>query len=121
MNLTPLDMATSKIQAKKTLLWTNPAPTSSFSAQTISSIDFSGYDEVEIEFIFNAADTTVRLFNKIQVGSKGMLFAVRAQPFYTQYREVTINSNSVVFDNCVLGTGATYNDHDIPYKIYGIK
>ena len=113
-------MATSKIQAKKTLLWTNTEPTSSFSAKTLS-IDFSGYSKVEIEWCFNTSNSAYRLFNKVEVGTKGMLFTVRAQPFYTQYRDVTINSNSAVFDNCVLGNGATYNDHVIPYKIYGIK
>lgn len=107
----------------RTLLWTNPNPTSAFSAQTIS-IDLSGYDEIEIWHSEESA--SMLIMSRGIVGYSTELMGFRNDPYVEQRRTVTTTQNSVRFDACALGTqlGGYYgifNDRNIPQKIYGIK
>lgn len=106
---------------RRTLLWTNSSPTAVFSAQTIS-LDLSDYNEVEIEWLHNTGEQRSRLFNKGEVGASGLLFTVRTDSFAVQLRQFSSSASGITFTGGYVGTNAaSYDNHCIPYKIYGIK
>lgn len=102
-----------------TLLWTNPDPTSSFAAQTVS-VDLSGYDAIEI--VGTGGVQTPRLFiNKMLVdGNNWAMFSVSGASSYYYNRHVDVLTTGLTFStgyrNGTAGTG-----YCIPLKIYGIK
>ena len=105
----------------KTLLWTNTSPTTGFGAQTVQ-LDLSGYDDVEVEWIHNTNEQNKVLYNRCKVGKSSFLFVTRVDIFLTQMRQLDANSNGIYFGDCQLGSNATiYNNHCIPYHIYGIR
>ena len=103
------------------LLWTNSAPTSSFSAQTIA-LDLTSYKMVYIEARW-ATDDAGTVSSIARVGYGNYLFA-----FYNakQSRRFDVTTSGVEFMACVYGSTATTamstdNSHSIPERIYGIK
>lgn len=105
------------------LLWTNPSPTSAFSAQTVT-LDLSSYDDVEIEMagVGTYASTTTQTF-KLEVNIGGLL-SISANNIWWRY--VTPRTTGVEFGagyrTTTYGSNATLdNDQMVPRKIYGIK
>lgn len=102
----------------KKLLWTNPSPTSSFSAQTIS-LDLSNYDEVEIEAKQLASGTIVQLC-RVGIGkqTKCLFRDGNANNFYT--RTFVVSASSIQFGDAYYNSTVTNTDC-VPIAIYGIK
>ena len=108
-----------------TLLWTNPNPTSSFSAQTIS-LDLSKYDAVEVVARQFRSDPYC-FSSKTEVGKSGKLFCYG----YDDARELdarnySVSTTGVSFETgyyavISASSGSTSASHNVPYKIYGIK
>lgn len=118
------------------LLWTNPNPTSSFAAQTVS-LNLSGYDMVEIAF-YQATSQLYTHTKRVLVGCVSDLGVVTTRFLETSgtstsgtwstSRQVNVKTTGITF-----GAGAyeyTYNNgnnhvvnnsYTIPLKIYGIK
>lgn len=114
-------------------LWTNPNPTSSFSAQTIT-LSSDGYDFLEIYYcspVMNSIYTNTVLSTKILKGYNGVLnFAGNGSSAGTQYnmnfyRQVNRNSDkSFSITSCVYYWGSNSASNDaflIPLKIIGYK
>lgn len=100
----------------KKLLWTNPSPASSFSAQTIS-LNLSDYDCVEIEtYLSPNGMTTTRLTEVGKMGEVGGLGS--AGDRYA--RMATVSATGITFTEGKTN-GTTNNANAIPYKIYGIR
>lgn len=106
----------------KKLLWTNPSPTSSFAAQTIS-LDLSDYDAIEIIIRSDTANTYTLAPIVTEVGKGGIAFNSTA---YNSGRQFTTTTSGITF------TAATYyssygnwsttsTNALIPVYIYGIK
>lgn len=123
---------------KKTLLWTNPNPSSAFSAQTTAISNLSLYDEIEVYFL--NADGQYdgggkKLYQKGKVGEPSVLCCsnfvlggdVGSRTCSTN-RGFSFSGNNIVWKNGqrtlvsggVFSTGAD-NSACIPLKIYGIK
>lgn len=104
------------------LLWTNPSPTSSFSAQTVA-LDLSSYDDVEIEMVGDTTNANTTQNFKLTVGV-GSLLDISANNIWWRY--VTPRTTGVEFGagykTTTYGSGATLtNTQMVPLKIYGIK
>jgi hypothetical protein len=88
-------------------------------------LNLEGYDEIEIVFVHNInadGSNTRTLYTRTEVGKNGEADFVRTDTFLTQRREYNTTLTGISFGDCVLGSNATvYNNHTIPYKIYGIK
>ena len=105
---------------RRTLLWTNANPTATFAPQTVS-LDLSSYDAVAVEFKAYP-DLWIMLNAKTEIDLKGMCSMGRNDVFYVQNRVFSPTASGVAFENCTLGTNSSvYNNHNVPYKIYGIK
>ena len=108
-----------------TLLWTNPNPTSSFSAQTIS-LDLSKYDMVEVVFKQYASNPFFST-SKTEVGKSGKLFSygyedVREMDGRSYKVSTTGVSFQVGYSAMISASSGTAADGQcVPYKIYGIK
>lgn len=115
-------MATSMIQAERTLLWTNPSPTSSFGAQTVS-LDLSHYDSIEIEYVMQA-QYQVSISAHASVGVSAYLFGAAGGNYA---RQITITTTGVQFAAGIYyaayggGGATTSNTVLVPIRIYGIK
>lgn len=94
------------------LLWTNSAPTSSFSAQTIP-LDLSGYDLILI-----TSENSVS-FAENNVGSKRQI-TYSSTSGQIRHRDFTVATTGITFD-AGYGGSSTDNSNCRPYKIYGIK
>lgn len=99
------------------LLWTNPSPTSAFTAQTVN-LDLTVYTGVIVEFYHGDAQQYVssRVYvKKTDDFSKkfGGGFVVDAA--YAK-NILALNDEGIQFDN-----GSPNNTACIPYKIYGVK
>lgn len=84
-------MATGTIPNKLDLVWTNPSPTSTFAAQTVS-IDLSKYSFVWIQFSVNSTGTNPNSFTA--------LFPVNGDSFQTQ-ASINVSGNTGSPCNCV--------------------
>lgn len=105
------------------LLWTNPAPSSSFGARNLS-VEMDGYDA----FLVLGMDGSCILNN--QVGASNVLFGKFSFWNNTGYnlsmRSVTRGSNTINFSECKILDGGplnsgVFNQNCIPQKIYGIN
>lgn len=105
------------------LLWSNPSPTSEFSAQTIS-LDLSNYDDVDIViyggqvYRYHIADSlSSTAFTRAQLSG--------ANYVELHGRRITISSTGIVFTDGYAPYGSTQgsvNNHAAkPYLIYGIR
>lgn len=116
-------MATSTIQAEKTLLWTNPNPQNTFGAQTVS-LDLSSYSAVQI--LCKERNDLSPLLPAI-TAQKDEATILPLCEHYNFKRQFDVKSDRVEIGNTIsyaaygnTNTG-TYNAYIIPYKIYGIK
>ena len=94
------------------LLWTNSAPTSSFSAQTIQ-LDLSGY-----ALILITSENSVS-FAENNVGSKSQI-TYSSTSGQIRHRDFTVVTTGITFD-AGYGGSSTDNTNCRPYKIYGIR
>lgn len=112
------------VGTKMTLLWTNPAPSSPFGAQSVS-IDGEGYDA----FLVLGMDGNCILNN--QSGTTGVLFGKFTFWNQTGYnlsmRGLSVGAGpSIGFGECkILDCGplnaGVFNQNCVPQKIYGIN
>lgn len=104
-----------------TLLWTNPDPTSSFAAQTVSA-DLSGYSFYGIVPIFSTATPNIIPMQVFPCDdSQNHVMTVTARSNNNNGgRQITFSTSGLTFG---AGTysGSSNNSYAIPYKIYGIK
>lgn len=107
------------------LLWTNPSPTSNFSAQTITVTNLSNYDAYMIFYVANASGAfySSKIFSKNET-SKSLILDMAEN--VTIYRKFVNNGDSTLtFETGYICT--TYNtkttdaSRSMPIKIYGIK
>ena len=106
-----------------TLLWTNPNPTSEFSAQAIS-LDLSKYDMVKIDYNaygIKSEETYVGKSCRLSIVSPGGA----AMYITARFRDCTVMTDGIKFDegrtSYAVATSDINNANCIPYKIYGIK
>ena len=116
------------------VLWTNPSPTSPFSAQTININGLSNYKCIEIYYLvytgnpkqeyqkyyYNSTYNTGELTSVFTHGNRG----------YIGSRKFTVSSSGITFDNNYdywrAGTTDSFqlnedNNWTLPYKIIGYK
>lgn len=105
-----------------TLLWTNPAPSSAFGAQTVS-VDLSAYSKIRIE---TKSSTTRRGRSyDVYIGETAQMDMLANG--YVGLRTAAVSASGVVFSGGSLylsyaGTlTANYDSYAIPTKIFGIK
>ena len=126
-------MATGTIKdtLKRTLLWTNSAPTTAFGQQTIP-LALANYDEVEVVYTTDSNHRFICPLVRAKIGEDGILFAISGSSgFFSGNpaflgRSFATNANGVVFGDGVLASTAssTYQGQGtacIPQRIYGIK
>lgn len=120
---------------RRTLLWTNPSPTSSFAAQRTVPLDLSNYDEVEVSFMLWTGYQQTSNIMRCKVGANAIVTAVASSNSYAvgSYpdplaRGMAVSVTGVQFGGGVESNPASgsntykYADHVlIPYQIYGIK
>lgn len=116
-------MATSKIQAEKTLLWTNPSPTTSFAGQALN-IDISKYSFLAVTTNWfangNANEVGCHL---LESGTRCIVTEAKDVNGYrvfdlTDANQIVIGEGLQYHFN---GGTATENRRIVPIKIYGIK
>lgn len=114
----------------RTLLWTNPIPTSAFGQQTITISNLNVYDQIEIEFneynevrsleIYKT-DATIHGFYITKVMGDS---SISSKTSFVR-RQCAINNGSISFSRGAFRTyDASWVESDIsvvPIKIYGIK
>lgn len=112
---------TVKLGIDMDLLWTNPDPTSSFVAQTIS-LNLSGYDYV---YVIVRATTGESHFGSyiVPVGASQELLCVATT--YLRKRNATVSTSGITFDGgynqASISTWDSNTSSAIPYQIYGIR
>ena len=110
----------------KTLLWTNPNPSTAFVFQDMS-FNLSGYDKIYIIYNNNGAEGIAKVNGGVvQHNTMGCIYTEYASYFHVVMREVTVSSSIIHFsDSWYKWTNQTYvaynNENLIPQKIYGIK
>lgn len=106
---------------KMDLLWTNPSPTASFSAQTIS-VDLSEYDLVVVcirSFPLNDGDSGFsNLIGYKELRSVATIAGSSSNK--NGRRRFTPSDTGVEFESCTYD-GNTYNNFAVPIYIYGVK
>lgn len=118
---------------RRTLLWTNSAPSSNFAEQTIS-LALSNYDMIEVTYLSWAGFNYLNPVMLVPLSGSSdfaiMTSSSGTDGFYAGYpyfmaRSFYATPTGVTFQN---GTGGwhggvwtTRNDCCIPWKIYGIK
>lgn len=114
--------------AKIAKLWTNPAPASTFAAQTVA-LDLSGYDAIEVVFkASTSSDTSVKwLANKDGMAYNAFNFSniTTSSVMTMERRSITATDAGVAFSanthkTLNATTGSTSNTYLIPYEIYGV-
>lgn len=106
------------------LLWENASPQSAFAPRKIT-IDFSGYSQIEIEFIRYRGQNG-RIFRKARIDQTG--YSEIVEPYqntaYIFSRNFKFTQTSVEFDGgytCTASSAVQDNERVIPFRIYGIK
>lgn len=107
-------------QTKIALLWTNPNPSSSFAAQTITVDGLQDYDFILIVTTYGFETFTIPTIN----GTSGSIIGLKVSQLGA--RTVTIGENTISFGAALFysystTTNVTNNDHMKPTKILGIK
>lgn len=104
------------------LLWTNPSPTASFSAKTVS-LDLSGYDSVMVISDNDYGSIFPPVI--VDMGKSGILLqctdVIRYRKFRTSATGVEFENGSVQNSYNVAEAVSTNSKIVIPYKIYGIN
>ena len=104
---------------KMDLLWTNPSPTSSFSAQTVS-LDLSKYNYIYIiqkQYADNSGNSGCSM---IPVDGRTYAVSFASDGGDLRSRSYTASSNGIVIGDGKTGS-TTGNAYSIPYQIFGIK
>ena len=112
---------------QRTLLWTNPNPTSAFSAQTIS-IDLSEYDAIDVG-LRHYTDVNFMVWGRCYRTAQGVALTCSDKNLHRTTRTITMTDTGVQFTNAygTNASGAFFNsgtestNGSIPYRIYGIK
>ena len=100
------------------LLWTNPSPTSSFSAQTVS-LDLSAYQAVVIIPKFTTSSGSMRKGAFLRIGEHTSCWEPDSGGRYIA-RNIRVNTDGVVFETGS-NNGTNSAAHWITCYIYGIK
>lgn len=101
------------------LLWTNSAPTSSFTAQTLN-IDMSDYEMIFITAV-SRTDLNIIFTALLNVGTyTSRLYTTLTGSTIYVTRNVGLTPTSLAFEGGYSG-GTANNSYAIPYQIYGIK
>ena len=110
-------------QDKGILLWTNPNPSSSFSAQTINNINLTDYKFIEIYYIRYSGENI--FCNRVPFENT----EIYTQLNYCDYdigsvrawiRNVRLRTNDIYFNTASIN-GNVDNSALVPYKIIGYK
>lgn len=105
---------------KMDLLWTNPSPTASFAAQTVS-LDLSDYRCFVVYIRHYTNDNSISSAFLVKSDIETMLTA-HGQTGNWACRYITsITNNGVIFGNGKASNGSVNDQAGIPYQIYGIK
>ena len=102
-----------------TLLWTNDAPTSNFSAQTVP-LTLSAYTEVRVLFAYNTNATATRKMVDAIIDSSTYSFNIvnySGSSTRMDWRNFSANSNGVAFEDGKTNT-TTSASTGIPLKIW---
>lgn len=107
-------------------LWTNPSPSSSFSAQSVPlSAGASGYKFLLFTYFFATTQMELQsaLFpvGELTGGYDGRLVTNGGTVNRTGARPFTLASDTSVTFASASWNGGTSNTYCVPYKIYGIK
>lgn len=114
-------------------IWTNPNPTATFAAQTISSLDFSGYDNFVVCFHPNAYNNVGINFYQYQIVRKADTYTylaaltIQSNKGYAVYRLIRITDDTSVYFGSAAQqyptttAEAIMNDRVIPVAIYRMK
>lgn len=123
-------MGKSTLKADRTLLWTNPSPTSSFAEQTVS-LNLSSYKAVYIVYKlfanqqYNVTGQIVYLNDQTITISASGSAGFFSGALTLMARVASMASTGVHFSAGSLGSVSTNwavdNRPIIPWKIYGIK
>lgn len=106
------------------LLWTNPNPTSAFSAQTVS-LNLTDYDEVEIE-ARNSTSNSDSVTQNFSFSSGGGILTIFQLNDTWYMRQLTLTNSGITFASgryCYMTNGGNgvLDAVCVPTKIYGIK
>ncbi len=109
-----------------TLLWTNPSPTSAFSAQTLN-LNLNNYNAILILSTYSTSYSTlifeniVFLVPEIKDGTiQTRIHGWGRDNNYNLTRYYTITNTSIAIDGGAYN-GSNNTSYMIPWKIYGIK
>ena len=106
------------------LLWENEAPTSNFSAQTITGISVNSYSLIYLLFRLGTSSTKTCTV-LIESSNRNQFYALIVDGSARAYRMVTLGDSSVVYDSSYQGSltadVSVKNQYVIPYAVYGIK
>ena len=110
---------------KPTLLWTNPSPSSSFSAQTLN-INLTGYDYLIFEIKGYMGDTMGFIRDTCfdvsdEFGCICGTYGFDSTTFYDSARRINVTNSSIQFSDGIAGNGTESPAYCIPLKIYGLK
>lgn len=110
----------------RTVIWTNPSPSSQFAAQTINNVDLSGFTWFLAEFRISTGSSGARVS---VIASIGSVTAVTSNTPYQNKlrqfeRDMTLNDSSIVFGNATTTTeGANTTQANtllIPIQVIGL-
>lgn len=117
----------------ETVLWTNPSPSSNFSAQTITlSQSMSDFDMLRFEIRTHVSSPTtsksiyvpLSYFNSTSSGANAYKLVLGVYQFTNLYARETYKSSDTqiyISEARRLNASGTSTDQTIPYKIYGVK
>lgn len=118
----------SGLAPSETVLWTNPSPTSSFAAQTVTlSDDINNYDYIKMVYKYSTSDSTelIEIFPveniNINTTKRSTYLGVMWYAGTWRYRNLSFASTSVQFSASVNTNGKAGNTTIIPLEIIGIK
>lgn len=116
---------------QRTLLWTNPNPSSGFSATTVlDHNELVGYDGVEIQYKAYSSYGMAQV-GRADIGTttgrlQGIINASGSNYPIVLERQFSVSNSGVTFADCDTkytnsSGSAVGNGGCVPYKIYGIK
>lgn len=105
---------------KPILLWTNPNPSTSFEAQTVS-IDMTNYQSIIIKTVGVRGDTTYTK-QYINKNDSNIKMVATYSGSGASIRSITnISDNGITFGNGQIVGGSASSLYCIPIEIYGLK
>lgn len=103
-------------------LWSNPSPTSSFAAQTIS-IDLSAYSWFAVRAIFSISSPSnlpLAIFTVDEDGKRIQSVAGDTSRVGARYFQYSTTNKTMTF-NAGYYNGSTNNSSCVPLEIYGVN